>query len=711
MDVEGDEIFVVQLKSLGVAENDLEQSKEMKEVPIEEFRKKIRSGASDKNETQEELSSTNEESETSKDKENETTNESSDQNLNDEAMTKIDAVNEEKEEILLTNADSNNEEPENIDAIKEEIPVTSESNTDSNNEEVEPGSMDIIKKEIPLTSECNADSKNEELITGDVIKEEIPATNEIDADGFEQVSIKKEDKSDPAYYLPDESYYDSKGYDCCQSCSCNCPSCFDYAALIKCPSSDRCNCCDCCDLDGCAEYLKLPDSRIIRKARLIGSRILAAAILRRLYIIPVIREIIVYIGLIIAVVSLVTSSIKLHNTIHSNQRQLEKTLIFIGFGFSMFGLVFTAIDSFLRFRHHGCRVFKRAYRNEKVVQENDDEIAELCNDKCPRCEGICGKSCVIVMDVIRIIVLETIFYPDLLVQVFQFIVLLVDNNYDSKMIAALTWFTTLKGLLKNLLFVYAHKGFILIGIIFSIRKVKKEEKWNSGLFIIYFVCYMFGLMILQISMIIIIGERFRYEYTNYRAIEMSGQLWYMIIFTFLVPLIGIFMFLVVHHVWTMTLPVDVTYDMIFKKIHTKGHKTKVLEREIEDKNEFEKDYMELKEVQTWRKFIHPYISPLHIILIFGYSLLFVGFFICCTVDGTFGNWFWLYLATAFFAVLVNINATGVTIVWVVILTGVIATIAAIVAAVIGTIAIIIAFCLAILAVFLTCSAICSNNKQ
>uniref|UniRef100_A0A1X7TFQ5 Histone deacetylase domain-containing protein n=1 Tax=Amphimedon queenslandica TaxID=400682 RepID=A0A1X7TFQ5_AMPQE len=130
----------------------------------------------------------------------------------------------------------------------------------------------------------------------------------------------------------------------------------------------------------------------------------------------------------------------------------------------------------------------------------------------------------------------------------------------------------------------------------------------------------------------------------------------------------------------MTLPVDVTYDMIFKKIHTKGHKTKVLEREIGDKNEFEKDYQELEEVPNWRKFIHPYISPLHIVLIFGYSLLFAGFFICCTVDGTLGNWFWLYLATGVMAVLVNINATGVTIVWVVILTGVIATIAAIVAA-------------------------------
>ena len=740
--MEGDKAVAVKLKSLGnqgnstIAENDLEQSKEMKEVPMEEFRKQFRPQVSDTNEIQEELSSTNEKIETNEDRENETTNENSNQNLNDEAMTRMDAINEEKDGMSLTNADSNHEEPRSIDAIKEEIPVTSEANADSNHEEPrsidaikeempltseanadsnheEPRSMGAIKEEMPLTSEANADSNNEELITGDVIKEKIPVTNEANADDLKQASMKKEDKSDPAYYLPDESYYDSFGYEHCQSCTCNCFTCFQCADLLKCSSSDRCDrcdCCDCCDWNDIVNWFKLPDSAIIRKARLIGLKILTEVILKNLYYIPVIREILVYVGLIITIVSLITSSIKLNDTIQSDQRQLEKTLVFIGFGFSMFGLVFTAIDSFIRFRHHGCRVFKRAYRKEKLAQKDDEDNAECCNDKCPRCEGTCGKSCVIVMDVTRIIVLETIFYPDLLIQVFQFIVLLVDNNYNSKMIAALTWFTTVKGLLTILIFVYAHKGFILIGIIFSIRKVKKEEKWNSGLFIIYFVLYMFGLMILQVSMIVIIGERFRYEYTNYRAIEMSGQLWYMIIFTFLMPLIGIFMFFVVHHFWTMTLPVNVTYDMIFKKMQTKGQKTKVLEKEIEDKNEFENDYEKLEDVSIGKKFIHPYISPLHIILIFGYSLLFLGFFICCTVDGTFGNWFWLYVATGVFAVLININATGVTIVWLVILAGVIAAIAAIVAAVVGTIAIIIAFCLAILAVFFLCTAICRSDK-
>ena len=621
--MEGDK--AVKLKSVGIqgnptiAENDLEQSKEMKEVPMEEVRKKFRPKVSDTNEIQEELSSANEKIETNEGRENETTNENSDQNSNDEVMIRMDAINEEKEEISLTNADSNHEEPRSMDAIKEEIPVT----------------------------------------------------NEADADDLQQASMKKEDKSDPAYYLPDESYYDSFEYKCCQSCTCNCLTCFECADRLKCSSWKCCN----CDWEKCVKSLEIPASNIIRKARSIGLEILTAVILRRLYIIPVIREIVAYAGLIIALVSFIASSVKLSKSIQSDQRQLEKTLIFIDFGISVFGLVFTTIDSFIRFRHHGFRVFKRLWRKEKVVKEGDEDNAELCNDKCPRCEGTCGKSCVIFMDVTRIIVLETIFYPNLLVQVFQFILLLVDNNYNLKMITAFTWFNTVRGLLSILILVYAHKGFILISIVFSIRKVKKDEKWNSGLFMIFFVLYMFGLMILQILMIIIIGERFHYECTNYRAIEMSGQLWYMMIFTFLMPLVGIFMFFVVHHVWAVTLPVTVTYNMIFKKIQTKGEKTKILEREIGDIDEFKKDYKKLKDFSIWKKFIYPYISPLHIILIFVYSLFFVGFFICCTNNGPLGNWQWLYVATGVFAVLINISASGVTIVWLVIITGIIVAIA------------------------------------
>ena len=73
-------------------------------------------------------------------------------------------------------------------------------------------------------------------------------------------------------------------------------------------------------------------------------------------------------------------------------------------------------------------------------------------------------------------------------------------------------------------------------------------------------------------MIVAIGARFHFEYKNSEdknnmngnndtEIDMdsntsrdkylpSGQLWYMIIFTYFIPVVGMFMFFVVHHYWT-----------------------------------------------------------------------------------------------------------------------------------------------------------------
>ena len=71
---------------------------------------------------------------------------------------------------------------------------------------------------------------------------------------------------------------------------------------------------------------------------------------------------------------------------------------------------------------------------------------------------------------------------------------------------------------------------------------------------------MIGLMILQVIMIVIIGITFRYESTHKMASESIYKLWYMLIFTYLMPHIGIFMFFFMHYLWTIKLPVDIVIE-------------------------------------------------------------------------------------------------------------------------------------------------------
>ena len=563
------------------------------------------------------------------------------------------------------------------------------------------------------TTETVSNSKQKEPKNRSAHRKEVPKV-------VKKERKRKEKFIDPVTYLP--SNYDSLGYRCCQSCTCDCPSCCGCLAFLNCAKCQHCA--------DCAESMQLPDTMSIRKARQIGVTLLSNTILRNLFHIAVLREIIVYIALISTLVSLGTSAKELYDATQSEERQIGKTLTYISFGVTMFGLPFTILDGIIRFRHRGCRVAKRVWKKEELDQEGDEKNAEYCNDSCA-CEGICGKSCTVFMDITRILVLETIFYPDLLLQVFQFIMLLVDNNYAPKMIPAMEWFTAVKGLLSILVLDYLHKAYVFGNTIVSIHKFGKKhisKKPSGSHFITLFVLYVYGLMILQILMIIIIGARFHYEYVDNRAIEMSVQLWYMIIFAYIMPFLGMLMYFFVHFCWTMTVPVDFLYDL-FKKMQTNGEESikikktrneagevfqsdesiKIKEARIEVGEEFESDYHRLKEFQFWKKFVYPFISPLHAPLIGFYGLLFSGFFLCCTLDAPYGIWTWFYVAAGGLTVILNIYATSITFVWIIVLIGIAAAIAAVTAVSIAIIALIIAFFIVIILLICVCMH-CSDSK-
>ena len=370
----------------------------------------------------------------------------------------------------------------------------------------------------------------------------------------------------------------------------------------------------------------------------------------------------------------------------SDKGQIVKTFKYINLGVSMFGLLFVILDTTLHFRHHGCRLIKRAKKCKALVRKDDDTTAEYC-DKCCADYKKSGfvKNVVSVMDITRIFILETIYYPNLLIKVFDFIILLVDNNYALKMIGWTDWFTTTVSFLASLLLVYVHRIYVFAKVMFLIRKLinKASSNYQGIIFIAIFVLYMYGLMLLQILMIVIIGSRFHYEYANNKAIETSWQLWYMMLFPYLMPILGMPVFFLNHHFWTTKLPVDVIFNVI-SEFQAKGKKdykdtdANIIKLKHHLGNSFRNDYNELEEVPFWKKFIYPYISPVHGILITVYILMFSAFFVCCTLDGPFenwlwfpfGNWLWFYVATAGLALIINIYSSSVTMLWLIILSAV-----------------------------------------
>uniref|UniRef100_A0A1X7TUU6 Uncharacterized protein n=1 Tax=Amphimedon queenslandica TaxID=400682 RepID=A0A1X7TUU6_AMPQE len=427
-------------------------------------------------------------------------------------------------------------------------------------------------------------------------------------------------------------------------------------ALEECSTSNKesCSICTCkCNsphiksFDFCHKSPFKLDS--IKKAKKIGIKVIMKSVLSNLFHKAIYREVFIYLSVVslllstsFSVITIVQDSNRTRNeSITQNEIKKEnlkilKTFDYISFGVSVLGLIFVTFDLLLYLRHRGCRVLKRTSKCQELVQPEDEDKAECFNDSCA-CEGTCGKGCTTVMDIVRIVVLETIFYPNLLLNIFKVIVMMTKNDFVSESDSTIYWITASLNFLSVLIFVYFKKTYIFFRVIRSIRKVKTgvSKKYRGMMFIINFFMYMCALMFLQFLMIIIIVGKFCHEYKQENAIENSWQLWYMMIFTYLMPLIGMPMFFFIHQFWTSKLPVDVIWDLM-SELQTKGkgsdkskNKTDKMVEQVMTylgNDQFRDDYTKFKKVTLFEKIAYPCTSPLRVAAPSLYTGAFVVFF-------------------------------------------------------------------------------------
>ena len=455
-------------------------------------------------------------------------------------------------------------------------------------------------------------------------------------------------------------------------------------ALEECNSSHKsCSTCTCnCNIPHIDCSKKNPFKlESIKKAKRIGIRVITKTVLRNLFHKAIIREVFIYLSVVsllistsFSLITIIQDSSETRNenitqkAVKEEDLKILKTFDYIGFGVGVLGLLFATFDLSLYLRHRGCRVLKRTCKCQELVQPGDEEKAECFNDSCA-CEGTCGKGCTTVMDIVRIVVLETIFYPNLLLNAFKVIIITTESDSGLKSILTIHWITAISNFVSVIIFVYIKKTYIFFGVIRSVRKVKTgiNKKCRGMMFIITFFMYMCALMFLHFLMIIIIVGRFYYEYTLNNTIENSWQLWYMMIFTYLMPLIGTPMFFLVHQFWTSKLPVDVIWDLV-SELQTKGkesnkckNKTDAMVEQVMNylgKDQFSKDYTKFKKIWFVDELLYPVVSPLRVAASSLYIEAFVGFFVCSMYNGP-SDWLGFHIAVAIIAYFINIYAASI----------------------------------------------------
>ena len=436
-----------------------------------------------------------------------------------------------------------------------------------------------------------------------------------------QLAIGPEDEPPP--YEP--TGFETTAYCCCQAYSCDFKGCCNRRCRVSRSDVKR----------------SFEEPETIKKSRPIGLNVIKDTFLNFLAL-SLLGEAFLYFTLILASVELILSLVSLITNFSSDQN--DQILEIISFVLSVLGTGFSFFDFGLHFRHRGCRIFKRAFKGEAQEQEQDEEHKEFCNDTCvsKSDKKSCGNYCVSVLDIIRIFVLETIYYPDLLSKMFEFIDELINNNHNAKQIPAISWLSFIWSMLLIVGTVYCAKIHTLWGLVYSMKELRIRKKNCEGiLFIVTFALYMLGLLILQVLMIAVIGGRYHHDFTAGPGI-ISGQLWYMMVCGYLMPVFGMAIFFVVHHFWTMKLPLDLIFDFI-KLLQTEGIETDNTKKDEEEKQKirsvtkyidnFEGDYSNLKKIPCTTKIGYPFSSPLHIVLTSIYSAMLFVFCLCSLIGG------------------------------------------------------------------------------
>lgn len=389
--------------------------------------------------------------------------------------------------------------------------------------------------------------------------------------------------------------------------------------------------------------------------------------------------------------------------------------------FGLLGLIVVTIGVFGHLKKRCESICKEGFRSTYKPDEYSEEEEDSKSDG----DGIISLTCLYikqhhilgpVWNIGRFFLMDAIFYPALLITIFQ---LIAELTLQSKA-ESLTWLIAIVGFLCEFVNIYLIRVIFLVLAISSVARVHGETLKSSH-FLMVFVIYAGGTMIVQVMMILFISHTFSNDFaqacnktihshisfngdttgsftntltaqeicTNARLTlfdvdyAMSSNLVYMILIGFFMPMMAYVMFFVTYKYWTDRLPLTVVAGMmnLIKQKNAKDavaksdwnknlKKANELYGDIRSHHENSKFNLKMEifnEDTKWQvKLLMPVTNPIVIILCLLYLILLIAF-LGCSQPWSGGGWIAIKILSLLFASIVNVYAIGVIAFWVTII--------------------------------------------
>ena len=405
--------------------------------------------------------------------------------------------------------------------------------------------------------------------------------------------------------------------------------------------AEECTNCCCQAYDSCKRKYASPKiTPQLTKSRTLGFQTAVDTVCSDIFtaspIGSIVREFVVYCGFLLMLALWISVLVGFVFHVVLGNSNLEDELIRIcQLVLSSLGVLLTFFDLLHHLIRHGCKTCTKKtaiieWHNNTpdhfhLTDADHDEKNNGCRGSCCKYERV---------DIIRLFVTPLIAYPLLLLSMFQLLSQLVLCRADVTTSLSLVFTIIIQFSL-----VYLVRMFVLVGMIYSIQKVRTGGESRRALtkgstFQQYFVANAFGHMFVELLMIATVGVRFYYDYQVFWNDDQRPtiflptiQLWYMMVFGYFAAPMGMVLYLLSHYYWTQRFFIKFFVDVLDV---LKGKTNK--EDAYEDAQNAASEFDDMETISRERKCMYSFMSPTISLLCIAYCALLLGFGVCALLQ-------------------------------------------------------------------------------
>ena len=311
-----------------------------------------------------------------------------------------------------------------------------------------------------------------------------------------------------------------------------------------------------------------------------------------------------------------------------SRNEEKNTVDLVSIGIFVLFLFLSIVDNWIIIFTYRCGLLCKPCRQVSGVEEDTADDID-----CGRCSLLLNYA-----DVVRMMLNEVIVYTIIICTMFQLILnIKQDPFYGYHTVFSIISFIV--AVLWKIMTTYGLSTILMFKAVVNLRRSRKDGPVASSAnwFHAHVVLYAFGQIVSQIAMIVLIGVKMEYENRDFvmgSTAQVNGFLWYMLFGGVIIPLAGVFVFVIPSFYSIQEYPIGYFLDFVHSSVsigdleqgeQSDSDKSTVPLENINIVQNIEVEFTKIHNQSVFKKYAYVFFNPLLVVLSIVCTLLIFAF--------------------------------------------------------------------------------------